>query len=358
MSDGASTPHRIDSFLRLVTEQGASDLHFHAGNVPLIRHDGMLVALPFRTLSAEETRRFIFEIMTPAQRAHFEKTQEIDFAYSVEGVGRFRANAFVQAHGMSAVFRVVPSAVPTVEQLSLPPVLKKLAALESGLVLVSGPTGHGKTTTLSAMVHEINARSQRHIVTLEDPIEFVHTNMRSVVTQRQIGLHAESFAAALRSALRESPDVIVIGELRDPESAMLALSAAETGMLVFATVHTNSAAKSIDRLVDMCPEAAQTQVRATLATSLRAVLAQQLVKLQGERGRVAATEVLLWSHALANMIREAKTYQVDAQLFATQPEGSETQSLDTALAGLVRRGLISVEEAARVARNPEAFRKG
>jgi twitching motility protein PilT len=347
---------RIDSFLRLVTEQGASDLHFHSGNVPIIRHDGQLVTLPFRPLSAEETRRFLFEIMTPAQRAQFERTQELDFAYAVEGVGRFRANVFVQAHGMSAVFRVVPSNVPTIEQLSLPPVLKKLAALESGLVLVSGPTGHGKTTTLSAMVHEINARSQRHIVTLEDPIEFVHKNLRSVVTQRQIGLHSESFSAALRSALRESPDVIVVGELRDPESAMLALSAAETGMLVFATVHTNSAAKSIDRLVDMCPEAAQAQVRSTLATTLRAVLAQQLVKLAGERGRVAATEVLLWSHALANMIRENRTFQVDAQIFPTQPEGSETQSLDVALAGLVRKGLITPEEALRVARNPDTFK--
>ena len=340
-----------------MTEQHASDLHFHAGNVPIIRHDGALVSLPFRTLTGEETKRFLYEIMTPAQRATFERQSEVDFAYAVEGAGRFRASVFTQSRGMGAVFRVIPGRIPSIDELSLPRVLKKIAALQHGLVLVSGPTGHGKTTTLGAMVNEINTRSQRHIITIEDPIEYVHQNIRSVITQRQVGQHVESFAAALRSALRESPDVIVIGEVRDPETATLALSAAETGVLVFATVHTNSAAKSIDRLVDMSPEPVQAQVRATLAGLLRAVIAQQLVKSTGTEGRIAACEVLIASYGLSHLIRDNKLHQVEAHIQANEGDGSEMQSLDTSLADLVRRGLVEVEHAAAIARNPDAIRR-
>jgi twitching motility protein PilT len=350
-------PPRIDSFLRMVVEQRASDLHFHAGLVPLVRHDGDLTPLPFRPLSAEETRRFLFEIMSPEQRAGFEKTQELDFAYAVEGLGRFRVNTFVQSRGLGAVFRVIPSKIPTIDELDVPQVLKKLGALQNGLVLVTGPTGSGKTTTLAAAIHEINRAAQRHIITIEDPIEYVHKPLRSVITQRQVGMHTESFASALRSALRESPDVIVIGELRDLETVMLALSAAETGALVFGTLHTNSAAKAIDRLIDVCPEELHAQVRVTLSAILRGVVAQQLIKRAAGDGMVVAAEVLLPSIALSHMIREGKVHQVDAYIQSSEGEGSDMQSLDSALCRLVRNGVVEVDEAASVATLPDTIRR-
>ena len=350
-------PPRIDSFLRMVVEQRASDLHFHAGLVPLVRHDGDLIALPFRPLSAEETRRFLYEIMSPEQRAGFEKTQELDFAYAVEGLGRFRVNTFVQSRGLGAVFRVIPSKIPTIDELDVPQVLKKLGALQNGLVLVTGPTGSGKTTTLAAAIHEINRVAQRHIITIEDPIEYVHKPLRSVITQRQVGMHTESFASALRSALRESPDVIVIGELRDLETVMLALSAAETGALVFGTLHTNSAAKAIDRLIDVCPEELHAQVRVTLSAILRGVVAQQLIKRAAGDGMVVAAEVLLPSIALSHMIREGKVHQVDAYIQSSEGEGSDMQSLDSALCRLVRNGVVEVDEAASVATLPDTIRR-
>lgn len=348
--------HRIDAFLKLVAEQRASDLHLHAGNVPLARLDGDLVPLPFRKLSPEETRKFLFEIMSPEQRAIFEREQELDLSYTVEGVGRFRGNVFLQSRGMGAVFRVISSEIPTIDELALPRVLKKLALLQNGLVLVSGPTGSGKTTTLAAIVHEINRTTQKHIITIEDPIEYVHEPLESVVTQRQVGVHTDSFASALRSALREAPDVVVIGELRDAETAALALSAAETGVLVFGTVHTNSAAKSIDRLIDVCPEEMHGQVRATLGTLLRGVVAQQLIKRAAGDGRIAAIEVLLPSYALSHMIREGKIHQIDAYIQANEGD-SEMQSLDTVLARLVELGTVDLEDAEHVARDVSVVRR-
>ncbi|NUP06451.1 MAG: PilT/PilU family type 4a pilus ATPase [Polyangiaceae bacterium] len=351
---------RIDSFLRLVVEQKASDLHFHAGSVPLVRHDGELIPLPFRSLSPDETRKFLFEIMSPAERTTFEQTQELDFAYPVDGLGRFRANVFMQSRGMGAVFRIIPSKIPSIDELGVPRVLKKLAALQNGLVLVSGPTGSGKTTTLAAIIHEINRTAQRHIITIEDPIEYVHQPLRSVLTQRQVGLHTESFASALRSALRESPDVVVIGELRDMETVTLALSAAETGVLVFGTLHTNSAAKSIDRLIDVCPEEMHAQVRVTLSTLLRGVVAQQLVKRSSGEGMVVAAEVLLPSVALSHMIREGKGHQVDAYIQSSEGDGSsgsEMQSLDMTLCRLVRQGVVDVDDAISVAAAPDLVRR-
>src|SRR6185295_250886 len=264
---------RLDSFLRLVVEQQASDLHFHAGNVPIIRHDGDLVPLPFRMLSEEETRRFLYEIMTPEQREGFERDQEVDFAYVIEGIGRFRVNAFQQSHGPGAVFRIIPARLPTIDELRLPAVLRKLAFQSHGLVLITGPTGSGKTTTLAAIIHEINNPSKRHVITVEDPIEFVHFPLQSVITQRQVGIHTEAFASALRSALRESPDVLVVGEMRDWEAVGLALSAAETGVLVFGTLHTNSAAKAIDRIIDVAPEEVREQVRGVISVLLKGVIA-------------------------------------------------------------------------------------
>ncbi len=348
---------RIDSFLRLVADQRASDLHFHAGTVPMIRHDGSLVPLPFRNLTAEETRRFLFEIMTPDQRARFEERLDLDFAYEIRGLGRFRVNAYMQHRGPGGVFRVIPEKVPSVEDLGLPRSLKKLAALQNGLVLVTGPTGSGKTTTLAALIREINASSERHVITVEDPIEYIHDPIRSLVTQREVGRHTETFASALRAALRESPDVLVVGELRDAETVMLALAAAETGALVFGTLHTNSAAKSVDRMLDLCPDESQAQARGALSTLLRGVVAQQLVRRAGGEGMAAAIEVLLPSWALSHMIRENKIHQIDGYIQQHEAEGSGMQTMDGALARLVRQGQIDLDAALRVARNPDLFRR-
>ena len=348
---------RIDSFLRLVADQKASDLHFHSGSVPKIRMDGELVPLPFRLLSAEETKKFLYEIMSPSQRDQFEATQELDFAHSIPDVGRFRVNAFVQSSGMGAVFRVVPNRVPTVADLALPRAVQRLATLKVGLVLISGPTGSGKTTTLAAIINEINRTRSCHILTIEDPIEYVHRTQKSLITQREVGSHTESFAAALRAALRESPDVLVVGELRDVETVMLALSAAETGVLVFGTLHTNSAAKCIDRLLDIVAEDAQSQVRSALSMLLRGIVAQQLLRRTDGEGRVAAVEVLLPSFALSHLIREGKLHLVDQLIKSTEGDGSGNQSLDTVLGRFLQQGLIDLEEALKVAPDPALCRR-
>lgn len=348
---------RIDSFLRLVVEQQASDLHFHAGNVPIIRHDGDLVPLPFRILSEEETRRFLFEILTPEQRESFERDQELDFAYVIEGVGRFRVNAFQQSHGPGAVFRIIPARLPTLDELKLPAVLRKLAFQSHGLVLITGPTGSGKTTTLAAIIHEINTTSKRHVITVEDPIEFVHFPVQSVITQRQVGIHTEGFATALRSALRETPDVLVVGEMRDWEAVGLALSAAETGVLVFGTLHTNSAAKAIDRIIDVAPEEVREQVRGVISVLLKGVIAQRLCKRASGDGRIAALEILLQSYAVSHMIRDNKIFQIDAYLQSLELSESGMQSLDRCLLSYVQQGLVLPEEALQLANSPETFKK-
>lgn len=348
---------RLDSFLRLVAEQQASDLHFHAGNPPLIRHDGELEPLPFRVLSETEARRFLFEILTPDQRKTFEETNELDTIYVIDGVARFRTNMFVENHGVGAVFRIIPNRLPTVDELNLPRAMVKLTELQNGLVLVCGPTGSGKTTTLAALLHRINERSQRHVITIEDPIEFVHKSMQSAITQRQVGEHVESFAAALRSALREAPDVLVVGEMRDPETISLALSATETGVLVFGTLHTNSAAKAVDRLIDALPDENREQMRGVLSVLLRGVICQQLCKRATGEGRVAVHEVLLQSYAVSNMIRENKLHQLDGYLQTASNDGSGMQSLDHCIFRFVREGTITAEEGLRVANYPEQLKK-
>ena len=348
---------RIDSFLRLVVEQQASDLHFHAGTVPIIRYNGDLTPLPFRKLSKDETRRFLLEIMTPAQRDEFEREQEIDFAYEIPGLARFRAHVSYQSKGIGAVFRIVPAKLFTIDELGLPPAVKKLAGFPNGLVLVTGPTGSGKTTTLSAIVHEINVTSARHVITVEDPIEFVHHPIQSVVTQRQVGLHAATFSAALRASLRESPDVLVVGEMRDFETVSLALSAAETGVLVFATLHTGSAAKAVDRIVDIYPEESHEQVRGALSVLLKGVLAQHLCKRAQEDGQVAAIELLLQTYAVSHMIREGKVHQIDGYLQSAEHAGTGMQSLDTRLAELIREGTVTLDEAMKVTEYPDTLRK-
>src|SRR5207245_4564735 len=269
---------RFDSCLRLVAEQGASDLHFHAGNVPTFRHEGDRPPLSCRVLSELETSRFLLEIMTEEQRAEFEKKRELDFMYELPGVARFRANVFVQSQGLGSVFRVIKNQIPTLDELGMSAAVKRLTELNNGLVLVTGPTGSGKSTTLAAMVDEINKTSQRHVISIEDPIEFLHKSIKAAITQRQVGKHAESLSSALRSALRESPDVLVVGELRDPETIMLAISAAETGVLVIGTLHSNGAAKAVDRIMDVIPEESRDQVRSTLSVLLRGVISQHLLK--------------------------------------------------------------------------------
>jgi twitching motility protein PilT len=353
---------RIDSFLRLVLYQQASDLHFHAGNVPIIRHDGDLLPLPFRTLSDEETRRFVGEIMTDEQKERFERDREVDFAYDALGGARFRVNVFTQSRGVGAVFRVIPARLPTIDELRLPYALKKLTQQANGLVLITGPTGSGKTTTLAAIVNEINRTSRRHVITIEDPIEFVHQPLQSVITQRQIGKHTESFGAALRSALREAPDVIVVGEMRDYETVQLGLSAAETGVLVFGTLHTNSAAKAVDRVIDVCPEEVHDQVRGILSVLLKGVMAQHLCKRATGEGRVAVTEMLLQTYATANMIRENKTFQLDSFLQSSDHGGSGhsgggMRSLDAAILDYVKSGVISPEDALKIANYPDILRR-
>lgn len=347
---------RIDSFLRLVVEQQASDLHFNAGKVPLIRHHGDLIPLPFRALSATETRRFLYEILSSDEQETLESTQELDLLYALPGVGRFRANMFFQSHGPGAAFRVIPDRPPDLDALGFPPAVKRLTTLASGLVLIGGPTGSGKTTTLAAIVSEINKTAQRHIITIEDPIEFLHEPMQSVITQRQVGAHIESFAAAVRSALRESPDVLVVGEMREHETMMLALQAAETGVLVFGTLHTNSAPKTLSRVLDMAPEEMREQLRATLAVHLRGVLAQHLVKRAGGDGRIAAVEVLLNNQAVASMIRENKVAQLDSALQGALPD-SGMQSLDQCLARYLRDGVVDADDALATAEHPDQLKK-
>ena len=348
---------RIDSFLRLVAEQGASDLHFHAGNVPIIRHEGELMPLPFRILSEVETGRFLLELLGEEQRAQFEKTKEADLVYSIEGVARFRVNIFVQSQGLGAVFRVIPNKVPTLDELNLPLALRRLTQLANGLVLVTGPTGSGKSTTLAAMVDEINKSSQRHLISIEDPIEFLHKPIKSAITQRQVGKHAESFSSALRSALRESPDVLVVGEMRDLETIQLAISAAETGVLVIGTLHSNSASKAIDRIMDVIPEESRDQVRSTLSVLLRGVISQHLAKHASGEGRVAVMEVLVQSYAVSNLIRENKVFQIDGYLDTASYDGSGMQSLDACLFKLLKQGEVTLDEALKLANQPESLKR-
>ncbi len=347
---------RIDSFLRLVAEQKASDLHFHSGAPPTIRFDGDLVPLPFRTLSDAETRRFLDEILTPEQKAILGAHGQVDVMYALPQVGRFRGSIFRQVGGWSAVFRVIPGSIPSLDDLGLPPSIQSLGRLQNGLVLVTGPTGSGKSTTLAALVKEINGRAAGHIITVEDPIEYVHDPLMSRITQRQIGKHVESFGAALRSALREAPDVLVVGEMRDSETIQLALSAAETGVLVFGTLHTNTAARAVDRILDTLAEDARDHARGVLSVLLRGVLAQRLLRRASGDGRVAAVEVLLGSPALGHMIRDSKTHQIEGMLQSANDRHGN-MGFDNCLFRLARERLVTVDEAVGFARIPDALRR-
>jgi len=327
----------MEELLHETVALGASDLHLSAGLPPLMRIHGDLTRTQHPALSAAGVTALVNSIMTDDQRQVFQAEHEIDFACEIPGKGRFRVNVFVQSRGPGAVLRTIPTVIPTLESLHLPPVLKELCTRERGLVLVTGPTGSGKSTTLAAMVDLINQTWDAHILTVEDPIEFVHPPKRCLVNQREVGPHTRSFSNALRSALREDPDVILVGELRDLDTMSLALTAAETGHLVFGTLHTSSAPKTIDRIIDVFPAGQQNQVRTMLSESLEAVIAQTLVKKKGG-GRIAACEILIGAPAVRNLIREGKLHQIPSMMQTSQRIGMQT--LDIALADLVKRGLI------------------
>ena len=348
---------RIDSFLKLIYEQKASDLHFVTGSPPIIRHDGSLMKIKFRTITDYEAKRFLYEILDEDKKKHFEDTNDLDFAYHVEGVARFRANYFRQEHGIGAVFRVIPDNIPSIDQLNAPHYLKKLAYTDNGLILVTGPTGSGKSTTLAALMNEINARRKKNILTIEDPIEFVHSPKMSVITQREIGKNSASFIEALRAAMRGSFDVILIGELRDLETISLAITASEMGCLVISTLHTNSAAKTVARIVDAFPEDEQDQVRNMLSMTLQGVVSQQLVKRQYDEGRVAAMEILTGSIALSNLIRENKLHQITSLIEASDYYTTGMTTMDQSLKRLVEQNLVSAEAAREKAYDKGAFDK-
>jgi len=334
---------KIDELLTLMTERGASDLHLASGSAPYLRINGEMVKLNYKDVTPEVCQALILEILTEKQRTILLEEWDLDCSYSLRGVGRFRLNTFRQRKGMGAVFRLIPDHIQTVEELGLPESLKNLLDISEGLLLVTGPTGSGKSTTLASLINHINANQRAHIITIEDPIEFVHRNQQSLINQREVSSHTKSFHQALRAALREDPDVILVGELRDLESISLALTAAETGHLVLATLHTNSATKTIDRIIDVFPEVQQGQIRVMLSESLRGVVAQTLVRRSDGAGRVPVVEVLVNVPAVANLIREGKTYQVHSTMQTGQVHGMIT--FDGSIHDLVRKGVISRQDA-------------
>lgn len=328
----------IDKLFKLMIQQNASDMHLSAGSQPYFRIHGQMAALSHPPLDGEAIQSLIFEILTEKQKRNFIENWELDTSYSIKGLGRFRVNVFMQRRGMGGVFRVIPEVIKSAKELGLPPMLLELIKVPRGLVLVTGPTGSGKSTTLAALINEINITKKDHIITIEDPIEFVHENKMSLINQREVSSHTKSFANALRAALREDPDIILVGEMRDLETIQLAMTAAETGHLVFGTLHTNSAAKTIDRIIDVFPQNQQAQVRTMLSESLRGVIAQTLFPRADRPGRVAGLEVLTSTHAVANLIREGKTHQVPSVMQTQMAEGMMT--FEYHLNKLVGEGLV------------------
>ena len=343
----------LTALLGFAHDEGASDLHISAGLPPMVRIRGEMVRLELPALSRDDAHAAIYDIMQDEQKKIFEEFHDLDFAFEIPGLSRFRANVMMQSRGEAAVFRLVPTRIRTLEELQMPPVLKSLSEKERGLVVVTGPTGSGKSTTLAAMVNYVNENLRGHILTVEDPVEFVHESKRCLVNQREVGPHTKSFAAALRASLREDPDVILVGELRDLETTQLAISAAETGHLVFATLHTNSAAKTIDRIIDIFPSGQQAQIRTMLSESLEGVVAQTLLPAKDGKGRVAALEVLVGVPALRNLIRENKTAQILSVIQTGANHGMI--SLDQHLRELVMQGRLSRDVAAGSASNPTVF---
>ncbi len=335
---------KIDEFFRMMAEQGASDLHMISGQQPVLRVDGELERITGQAVLTQDTLHpLLDEIMPGSKKDQFESSGDVDFGYEIPGLARFRCNCFNHKHGLGAVFRKIPSKILTAEELGLPPILTRAAMLKKGLVLVTGPTGSGKSTTLAAMVDHANKHRKDHILTVEDPIEFVHQSQGCIVNHREVGLHTMTFASALRGALREDPDIILVGEMRDLETISLAIEAAATGHLVFGTLHTENAAKTVDRIVEVFPHGEQPQIRNTLSTALRVVVAQNLFKRIDRKGRCAALEILICTSAVGNLIRDAKTVQIPSAMQTGKAVGMQT--LDDAIQELLSWKWISPEEA-------------
>src|SRR5436309_4413478 len=335
---------RIDAILKLVKEQGASDLHMTTGAPPMVRINGHITPIPYEEITRDLNELLLFELMDAETRARYDRVKDVDFSYEVPGVVRARCNIYEQSNGVAGAFRILPSQILTLEQLGLPASVTRLTEVPRGLVLVSGPPGTGKSSTLAAMVDHINRNARKHILTIEDPIEYRHSNKQSLVTQREVGRHTPSFAQALRGALREDPDRIRVGEMRDPETMSLAMTAAATGQLVLGTLHTMNAAQTVERIVDSFEGDRQTQVRLMLADSLRGVVAQRLLRRQADRGRVLALEILVGNGAVAALMREKKTFQLSTVIQTGKREGM--QSMDESVLGLLRDRVIVAEEAA------------
>jgi twitching motility protein PilT len=350
----SASESRIDRFLRLMATRGASDLHISCGRPPMLRLSGKLEPVRYRVMRERDFVGLIKPITPPELWRRFLKDHDLDFAYAVEGLARFRVNLFQQNRGMGVVFRLIPSKIMTLDELSLPRSLAKLSRLQSGLILVTGPTGSGKSTTLAAIIHEVNLHRPLHLITVEDPIEFVHESQRSLISQREVGTHTPSFAHALKMALREDPDVVLVGEMRDMETIEIALNAADTGLLVFGTLHTNSAAKTIDRVVSVFPAGRTDEIRGILASVLKACVAQQLLPRRGG-GRAAAVEILLATPALASGIREGKTYQISDVIAGGKKLGMV--AMDDALRELVESDVIEPQEALEKALSKDLMRQ-
>lgn len=344
----------IDDLLRDMLAQKASDLHMCVGVPPVLRVDGQLAPMSHAKLTPPDIQRLMYDILSDEQIRRFEERWELDLSYTVQSVARFRVNVFKDKGAIAAAFRLIPAKIPTIRELGLPNVLEGLTRKPRGLILVTGPTGSGKSTTLAAMINQINNERSTHIISIEDPIEYLHTHKYSIINQRELGQDTKEFAHALRSALREDPDVILVGEMRDLDTMTNAIQAAETGHLVLATLHTSSAAQTVDRIVDSFPSGQQEQIRLMLSNSLEAVLCQQLLPRAGQPGRICAMEVMIATPAIRNLIREAKSHQIASIIQTSASAGMMT--MDQHLCELYQKGLVSFDEVAKVAANPDELK--
>ena len=346
----------IDDLLQYALDSEASDLHLSVGNIPMLRIHGEMQKLDLPRMDKKAMDSIKNEVLNTNQKKIFSEKLEIDFSVSLKDKGRFRVNFFNQINGISAVFRTIPSLIKNSEELGVPPIVNNLATKDRGLIIITGPTGSGKSTTLAAMVDQINENQQKHIITIEDPVEYYHDSKSCLINQRELGHSTHSFTNALRSALREDPDVILVGEMRDLETIQLALTAAETGHLIFSTLHTSSAVKTVDRIIDVFPSGQKGQIRSMLSESLVAIIAQKLLPNKNKNGRVPACEILIANSAVRNIIREDKIYQIPSLIQSGGQEGMQT--LDQDLQRLLDQGVIDRESAVQIADNPEVFETG
>jgi twitching motility protein PilT len=346
----------IDELLHMIVDRNASDLHVCAGMEPVIREDGMLLRLPFEKFSPNIIQRMMYDIISDENIHKFETTLELDFSYQLPRRARFRVNMYRDRGSVAGAFRLIAQKIPTVRDLNLPPILETLTEKPRGLILVTGPTGSGKSTSLAAMLHYINLNRSVHIITIEDPIEYLHTHRKSLINQRELGGDTKSFANALRASLREDPDVLLVGEMRDQETIQLAITAAETGHLVFATLHTNNAAESIDRMIDVFPPGQQEQIRIQLANNIQAVVSQQLLPRASGSGRVPANEIMIATSAIRNLIRENKTHQIPSMI-QTSGASHGMVAMDQCLRDLYQKGYVTLEEAFMRATNVDELKK-